>query len=302
MPSARVVVFGYDELVFASVGVVGGSGCEVIGVVFPSKHRDGRVEQVRDQLAARGLPLFTQPPRRDVADFAEQMRSLRPDLFVVWSYPMVLPEALLAIPRLGCVNVHLGLLPGYRGANGVQQALIHGEAETGVTLHFMDAGLDTGPLIAQARFPIHADDDIVELLRRARAAGVMLLERALPALARGSVVGVPQDESHAHYHGRRSEADDRIDWSAPSVRTANLVRALVRPFPGAFTTWHGRKLVIRRVEPTPAPNEPTPPGTVYRVGPDELAVATGDGGLLVRELELEPGEKLDIHVGNRLGE
>lgn len=284
-PPGRVLLFGYDELVLAALDATIGAGAEVAAVVFPSSRRNGAAGKVRSMVRCRGYRVLEQPPRRRSGELTGLLESLAPDLGLVWSYPMLLPEEWLWLPGRGSVNVHFGLLPRYRGANGILSALVNGEEKTGVTLHYLDAGVDTGPLIDLATFPIRDDDDLITLLKKGRTAGSMLLSLWLPRLVRQRVRSFPQDEKLAGYHPRRTEADRRVDWTAGSVRIWNLVRSLPAPFPGALTSLCGRRITLRKVRVL-GDREPHLAGRIYDISSDGARVGTGDGTILVEGVEV----------------
>jgi methionyl-tRNA formyltransferase len=184
---------------------------------------------------AHGLPLLLQPRAGDAAyaNFARRLRELTPDLLIVNSYAMVLRPDILAIPRFGAINVHGALLPGYRGANPTEWALINGERETGVTIHAIDAGIDTGPILAQRKVPIRFEDTWLDVRQRVGEATDGLLAETLPGILAGGVQLSAQEESVARHWRRRTAEDGRFDWSQPAIDIYNLVRALVAPHPGA---------------------------------------------------------------------
>ena len=286
----RVAVFGYDELVLASTHAVARAGGRIAAVVFPSTRSGPHVDRIRSLIAEQGHPILEQPLRSRIDSFVHLLRQARPDVILVWSYPMILPPPILELPPLGCINIHAGLLPAYRGANGIQWALINGEPRTGVTLHYMDAGIDTGPMIARAAFPIKDEDDIVSLMQKSRTAGIMLLEQFWPQIVAGTAPRMPQEENQARYYPPRTREMNRIDWSQSAAATHNLVRALAPPFAGAFTSWRGQNVVIRRARPLNDETAGCPPGEIYATDEASLRVAAGDGALLVEEIEVEDTE------------
>lgn len=300
---ANAILFGYDELLPVAVDAVREAGGRVTAVVFPSVRRDdARTASIRSRLRAEGLDVVEQPRPGELGPFLENLRSRNPDIILVWSYPMILPASVLAVPRWGSLNLHMGLLPEYRGAHTLQWAIVNGEHETGVTLHYMDEGVDTGPMLARARIPIGSDDDVVSVLRACRAAGRELLLRGWPHFSRQRLRARPQDESRARYYPRRTRNDDRIDWHRSAERIRNLVRATARPYRGAFTRWRGTELTIRKCEVCePAP---VPPGGVAGWSAHGLAVGTGRGSLLVTDIERngEPVSPLTLEAvaGDRL--
>ncbi len=309
MVAPRVLVFGYDELVLAALEVMTTVGARIAGVVFPSNRSNQHIEQVRSLVGAKGFSLFTQPPRSSLAPFVDQLRLLNPDLILVWSFSMILPKPVLELPRLGCVNVHFGLLPQYRGGHAFRWAIANGEITTGVTLHFMDEGVDTGPIIATAWFDLEWDDDVVAVLKKSRAAGMYLLKECWAKITAGQTPRVPQDGMKAHSYPLTTTEDMLVNWSATNIAIYNLVRSLAYPFPGAFTFWRGRKLILRRVRPVDDTFHPIAPGTVLSVDRVGVTIETGGGRLLLQEAELdgvtiraEGFQTTGIIVGDRLGE
>ena len=213
---------------------------------------------------------------------------------VVWSYSMILPQAVLDVPRLGVVNVHGGLLPEYRGGHVMQWAIINGEPETGVTLHYMDAGIDTGPVIADARFPIQVDDDAVRVRSNVKRFGADLLRRWWPEIAAGRAPRMPQDETRARYWPMRTPEEGRIDWTATNERICRLVRALACNEPGAFTVVTDTTLVVRRLRPADgcARGAPGKVTALRRAG--HARVATGSAapfGCWPVEIDGQPGTR-----------
>ncbi len=311
----RVAVFGYGELGVAAVEWTASTGSDVVGVVVPSNRDGPNVDCVKRFAMQRGFRVLVQPPRRDIAPFADTLRRLEPDLILVWSYTMILPPELLSIPRRGCVNVHGGLLPEYRGGHVLQWAIINGEKETGVTLHYLDEGVDTGPIIGQARFPIEWTDDALRVQQKIRSAGFSLLRRWWSAIGEGTAPRIPQDETKARYFRLRTPQDGLIDWKDPNVKIYNLVRALVRPWPGAMTFYRGRPIVIRDALPLECAFRHHAPGRVCALDARGVRVATGRGDLLIREIEadgttlkarairsigIDSGDRFESH-GTRLG-
>lgn len=306
MNSGRVVVFGYGELGSAAVTALGSAGAQIVAVVVPSNRSGDDVVFMTNFARNQGLPVLVQPARKAIGPFVQELRALEPDLMVVWSYPMILPREVIAVPRRGTINVHGGLLPEYRGGHVMQWAIINGEAETGVALHYMDEGIDTGPIIAQGRFPIQQDDDAATVRQKLKTTGIALLQEWWPAIAEGRAPKIQQDETKAKYHRLRTQDDGVIDWSAASTAVCRLVKALVRPWPGAFTFVNGRKLVIWRSRPLQV-SAGGQPGLVTQVDEQGAIVLTGDGQVLIEDSEVDGqrnvGMQLQkiLRVGDRLG-
>ena len=284
MPHGRVIVFGYGELALASLDTLGRLGVTPVAVVVPGNRTSPDVTMVTDHVRSSSLTLLVQPPRARLAPFLAEVRALSPDLLLVWSYSMLLPPDLIALAPRGAINVHGGLLPEYRGGHVMNWAIANGESETGVTLAHIDAGIDTGAVIAEQRFPIEWRDDAASVRQKLKVTGERLLETWWPAIEAGTAPAVAQDESRARYHRMRTAADGRIDWSRSNVEIYNLVRALVAPWPGAFTSIGSARLVLRQVEPV-ASISPAAPGTVVRCD-DEIRISSGGGDVLVRATEV----------------
>jgi methionyl-tRNA formyltransferase len=298
MMNPNVAVFGYDEFLLAALDFFSRSQTRVSTVVFPSNRRDWRANKIREIVREKGFSTLEQPPRQQTSEFAEKLRQMKTDLIFVWSYPMILPAEIIEIPRLGCVNVHLGLLPEYRGVNGIRHALLNGEEKTGVTIHFMDAGIDSGDIIARISFPITAQDDIISLLQKSKAAGLHFLENGWRHVAAGNVRAQPQDESKAKYYSAAMSPPETIDWSKTNVEIHNLIRASVAPFDGVHTFWNGRKLVIRKSAPLHEAHQTETFGTVEKIDSRGIEITTGGGNLLVTEIEIEDKKLSDAKLAD----
>jgi methionyl-tRNA formyltransferase len=213
------------------------------------------------------------------------------DVLLVVAFGLLLPFSILERPRLGAVNVHLSLLPRWRGAAPIQRAIQAGDAETGVTIMQMDAGLDTGPILLQERSPILSDDTSGSLHDRLAILGGDCAVQALDQLAAGTLTAVPQDDSRATRAPKVTREEARMDWRRPALHLARDVRAF-NPWPMCHTTVAGRDLRVLRasVLPEAVPGAGIAPGTVCAVGPDGIDIATGDGVLRITELQL-PGRR-----------
>jgi methionyl-tRNA formyltransferase len=261
-------------------------GVRVVGVFTQPDRPSGRgrslAPPVKVAAVAAHVPVF-QPERLRRPEAFESLAALRPDLVIVAAYAQILSRAVLALPPLGCLNVHASLLPRYRGASPIQAAILDGAVQTGVTIMRMDEGLDTGPILAQATVAIDLDDTAASLGRKLAASGAELLLATLPDWIAGSAVALPQDPALATVTGRLSKADGGINWTHPALAIERHVRAM-HPWPGAFTgTAHGPLKVLRaKVHAGSAVT--APPGTL--LSEEGLpAVATGDGLLILLEVQ-----------------
>ncbi len=265
------------------------------------KGRDLKLVPTAVKVAAleRGLPVL-QPEKARDPNFLPQLAALQPDVIVVAAYGQILPQTLLDLPPLGCVNVHTSLLPKYRGAAPIQWAMLNGEAETGVTIMKMDAGCDTGPILAVERTPILPEDDGQSLHDRLANLGAALLLRTIPEYAAGRIQPQPQPAEGASHARKITKEDGRIDWTRPALEIWNRVRGL-HPWPGAFTTISGALLKIHRAEVVG--NASGIPGTLLTADSQGIVVACGEGALRVLVLQREGGKALaaaDFLRGHRL--
>jgi methionyl-tRNA formyltransferase len=244
---------------------------------------------VKDRALALGMPVHQPPTLKDAAAEAAIAR-LTADVMVVVAYGLLLPPAILGLPRLGCLNVHASLLPRWRGAAPVARAIEAGDAETGVCIMRMEAGLDTGPVMLRRATPIGPRETAGELEARLADEGGRAIAEALELLATGRAVFEPQDESRATWAAKLSKAEARLDWREPAERLARRVRAL-NPWPVAETTLDGAQLRIHEAEARTADGRGEVPGTVLRADAGGVAVMTGDGELRLLRVQL-PGRRV----------
>jgi len=239
MPDLRIVFMGTAELACASLeALCRATGIDVVAVVTqPDKPKGRELKMQPTPVKAiamkRDLPVH-QPLKARAPEFVDQLRKLAPNLIVVAAYGQILPQVILDIPKFGCLNVHTSLLPKYRGAAPIQWALLSGDSETGVTIMKMDAGLDTGDILAEARTPIADTDNAQTLHDRLAKLGADLLVRTIPDYVAERIVARPQPPEGASYARKITKEDGRIDWSKPAREIWNQVRAFT-PWPGAFT-------------------------------------------------------------------
>lgn len=213
-------------------------GVSVLAVVAPPdrpKGRDLKVQPcaVKQLAAGKGLPVL-QPGRARQPEFVAELAGLHPDLIVVMAYGQILPQAILDLPPLGCVNIHTSLLPKYRGAAPIQWAIANGDTETGVTLMQMDAGMDTGGILAQRATPIRPEDNAQTLQDRLAELGAALLIETIPGLVSKEIQPRPQPAEGASHAPKIRKEDGRIDWRLPARTVWNRLRAFTL-WPGAFT-------------------------------------------------------------------
>lgn len=251
-----------------------------------------------------GLPVW-QPERIRTEEAYARLRETTPDVVVVAAYGKILPQAILDIPRLGCVNVHASLLPKYRGAAPIQWAIYHGERETGVSIMRMEAGLDTGPVYLTRSTPIGPDEDAPTVTARLAGLGAEALVEVLRRLEAGQADARRQDDAAATLAPMLTKEHARIDWTRPARALHDQVRAF-QPWPGAVAAAGGRPLKLLRTRTVSDGYEAAGrrPGEVVAAGPEGLAVATGEGVLLLLEVQPEsrrPMSAAEFARGARIG-
>ena len=286
-----VVFFGTPGFAVPSLAALLASRHRVAAVVTQPDRPRGRGQKVTvspvKALALEHRVPVLQPDRLRDPAVADALRALAPDIGVVAAYGKIIPDALLAIPRLGMINVHASVLPRYRGAAPIHRAVMAGDTETGVTIMRVVRELDAGPTFAVATRPIGPDEtsDVVEA--GLATLGAELLLRTMDDIDAGVAVETPQDDQQSTYAARILRDDGVIDWTRDARAIHNQVRGLY-PWPHAFTFLDGQRIIVRRTTLTPdAPAGNAGPGTVVGVGRDGLTVATGGGTVTILELQPE---------------
>ncbi len=236
-----------------------------------------------------GLPVYQPVGLKDTAT-QEELAALQPDLLLVIAYGLILPQPVLDLPRLGCVNLHASLLPRWRGAAPIQRAIEAGDTRTGLCLMQMEAGLDTGPVLARAEWPVDDHCSAGELHDALATLGARELPGWLGALQRGELRPQPQDDAQASYAHKLNKAEASLDWRRPAAELARQVRAF-NPWPVACTTLADAPLKIWRASAV-AGEGGGQPGEVTGVNADGMTVRCGEGALRVTELQFAGGRRM----------
>jgi len=269
---------------------------EIAGVVTQPDRQVGRGRKVEASpvkvvALAYDLPVL-QPPSLRQPNVVAELRALAPEVIVVAAYGHILRAEVLDIPPKGCLNVHASLLPKYRGAAPIAAAILAGEEETGVTIMLMDEGMDTGPILSKATCPISPHDTGESLSTKLAQLGADLLMDTLPHWLRSEIEPRPQDHSQATYSRIIVKEDGLIDWSQSAVEIWRRSRAY-HPWPSTYTYWRCRLLKVLRAEALPHWSGEGVPGQVMALD-EGLAVATGEGALLLSEVQLAGKRALNI--------
>ena len=285
----RIGFFGTPEFAVPTLQKLIDSRHDVVAVVSQPDRPKGRGQKeqptpTKVTAEAAGIAVL-QPARIRDDEFLGAVRAMRLDLGVVAAYGKILPDDLLAIPRLGMINVHASLLPEYRGAAPVHRAVIDGRTETGVTIMRVVRELDAGPMFARVTRPIGRDDTSLEVERALAATGGDLLLEVVERVAANTATEEPQDHARASYAHKLTKAEGTIDWAIPAGRIHNLVRGL-QPWPLVSTHLGDRRFLLHRTGRTGDRSDAVP-GTIVEAAGDRLEVVAGDGEVL-RILQLQP--------------
>lgn len=288
----RIAFAGTPEFAARALDALAGFDCDIPLVLTQPDRPAGRgmklmPSPVKQRALAHGLTV-AQPATLKTAELRAPLVEAAPDLLVVVAYGLLLPRAVLDIPRLGCINIHASLLPRWRGAAPIHRAIEAGDARTGITLMQMDEGLDTGPMLAERVVDITDDDTTATLHDRLAATGAQLLIDTLPELLAGRVRPVPQPADGACYAAKIGKAEAALDFRRPAVELERAIRAF-NPFPGGLMTVEGTPIKLWRARVEPTSGEP---GRILAVGDEGVVIACGEGALRVTELQKPGGKRL----------
>lgn len=290
----KVLFMGTPEFAVHTLKEIIQAGHEVIGVVTQPdkvKGRGGKISfpEVKEAALEYNLPIY-QPVKVREPEFIQKVRDLNPEVIVVAAFGQILPKELLDIPPYGCINVHASLLPKYRGAAPIQAAIIDGEKETGVTIMYMDVGLDTGDMILQEKIKISEEETGGSLHDKLATLGAKLLVKALAKLEDGTAIRTPQDNDQATYVKMLDKEMGNIDFSMPAEQIERLIRGL-NPWPSAYTKINGKTLKLWKAKIVECQSD-AKPGEIIEVDKDSFVVMTGKDALAILEVQLEGKKRL----------
>jgi methionyl-tRNA formyltransferase len=313
----KIIFMGTPDFAASALEKIVEAGHEITLVVTQPDKPKGRsgelqVSDVKACALKHGFPVF-QPERIKLPENVAYLKNYEADIYVVAAFGQILSQEILDIPKFGCVNIHASLLPKYRGAAPIQQAIIDGEKTTGVTIMQMAAGMDTGDILLQREIPIDDNETGGGLFDKLSELGAELIVEALPKIERGELTPIPQDEELATKCGKLSKNMGKIDFNKNAVTIRNLVRGL-NPWPSAFTRHDGKMLKIwvadalddkqvKEISGNAEVLKNAVPGTVSFVTKEAIGVATGKGTLVLKEVQLEGKKRMlvkDFLLGNKI--
>ena len=236
------------------------------------------------------IPIY-QPTSLKEASAQQTLADLKADLMIVVAYGLLLPQAILDTPRLGCINVHASLLPRWRGAAPIQRSIEAGDQQTGITIMQMDIGLDTGDMLLKAQCDIEDTDNTARLHDKLIELGIPALNKAVEQIAAGAVIAEKQDDSLSCYAPKITKEEARINWAEPAELIALKIRAF-NPFPVAYTLLNKDRIKIQSA--AIGPDQNTAPGTISSADRNGIVVSCGEGSLMIQHLQLPGGKALPV--------
>lgn len=268
----------------------------------PLEKNNTTMVEMRKITDSNSIP-FHQPDKKMLYNYINYIKDLDPDLIVVCGYKYIIPSQIFNIPRLRTINIHPSYLPKYRGQHVINWAIINGESETGVTVHFVDEGIDTGDIIVQKKIPILLDDTASTLSDKIYCEASELLKYVLDNISSGKELKAKkQDNSKASYFRPRNPQDGIIDWNKDGVNVYNLIRALVKPWPGAYTYMKSEKIIFWSAQ-FEACSHDFSPGTIIDILGSNLVISVNNGKLSVNKyMSLDKNGKeinLKYKIGNK---
>ncbi|KPC49438.1 methionyl-tRNA formyltransferase [Amantichitinum ursilacus] len=307
----KLIFAGTPEFAACALKALIDAGHEIAMVLTQPDRPAGRgmkltPSAVKQVALQHHLPVY-QPEKLRTAEQQAPLHDVGADLMVVAAYGLILPQAVLDIPRLGCLNIHGSLLPRWRGAAPIQRAILAGDSETGITIMQMDAGLDTGDMLSIHPVAIDAQDNAASLHDKLAAAGASAIVAAVADLPALQQKRQPQPAEGVTYAEKLRKEESAIDWTQSASMLDRMIRAF-NPFPSAQTTWAGEPLKLWRATPVSASGTP---GTVLAASKDAVVVACGDGALAITEMQKAGSKRMDaaaflagnaLPVGTQLGD
>ncbi len=293
----KIVFMGTPDFAVGALEALLEAGHEITAVVTQPDKAKGRsgtlvASPVKECALRHGIPVF-QPVKVKQPEAIEQLKTYEADVFVVAAFGQILSQEILDIAPYGCINVHASLLPKYRGASPIQQVIIEGEKETGITIMQLDAGVDTGDMLYRKKLEIAKTDTFETLHDKLKDLGGEAIVEAFALLAEGKLVAEKQEESQSSYYSLITKDMGKIDFSKPVEVIDRLIRGM-NPWPSAYTSYHGKQLKIWKAEPV-TDCQAGEAGTICAVGKDYLDVICGTGVLRIRELQLEGKKRMSAH-------
>lgn len=303
----KILFMGTPEIAVPCLQKIIDEGHEVLGVVTQPDKPKGRgnklaMPPVKELAIKYDIPVY-QPVKARDEEFVKVLEEINPELIVVVAFGQILPKSILDIPKYGCVNVHVSLLPKYRGAAPINWVIINGEEKTGVTTMYMDEGLDTGDIILTKEMELSDEITAGELHDKMMIYGADLLKETIDLIAKGEAPRIKQNHDETCYAPIMKKTLGDINWNKPAKEIHNLIRG-VNPWPSAYTQYEGQTMKIWKTIVLDKVSKETP-GTILSVGKDGIEVSTNDNVLLIKEIQMSGKKRMLVSEyikGNSINE
>ena len=287
----RIIFAGTPEFARVALTALHSAGHTIVAVLTQPDRPSGRgmkltPSAVKQEALRLGLPVL-QPETLKSAEIQAELSALGAEVMVVAAYGLILPQAVLDMPRYGCLNIHASLLPRWRGAAPIHRAIQSGDSETGITIMQMDAGLDTGAMLLRQALPIAEHDTTGSLHDKLASLGGEMVVAVLVAASAGSLTAQPQPDAGVTYAAKITKAEAQLDFSLSAQQLARNIRAF-NPAPGAFMLWQGKPIKVWQAQVQAATGQP---GTVQAASADGIVVACGQDALRITELQMAGGKR-----------
>lgn len=305
----KIIYMGTPDFAVPPLRALAENGYEIAAVITQPDKPKGRGKTlmptpVKEEAIKHDIPVY-QPVKVRDPEFMQILEEIGPDLIVVAAFGQIIPKALLDLPKFGCINIHASLLPKYRGAAPIQQAVIDGEKESGVTIMRMGTGIDTGDMISKIVVPLAKEETGGSLFDKLALAGAELLIETIPSIINGTAVYEKQpEESPTPYAAMITKQMGCMDFEKSAIELERLVRGM-NPWPSAYTCLNGKTLKVWRSEAAASGDKEAKPGTVLKTDRAGIHVACGAGILILKEVQLEGKKRMDTDAflrGYRLEE
>lgn len=292
----KIVFMGTPDFAVPVLEKLINDGHEILAVVTQPDRKSGRGKVVSfsavKQIALENNLKVLQPEKIRKKEVVKELSELNPELFITCAYGQILSQAILDIPKFGCINVHASLLPAYRGAAPIHRAVMNGDKITGITTMMTDRGMDTGDILLKAEVEIGSNTTSGELHDVLMKTGADIISETLLKLGDGNLLRIPQDDSQATHAPMLKKEESIVDWNNDSKSIHNKVRAL-NPWPGCFTKYLGKRMRIIKSEFSNADHQ-IPPGTITTISNEKMEIACGTGYLYINELQFANGKPMEI--------
>ncbi|MEK7545274.1 MAG: methionyl-tRNA formyltransferase [Patescibacteria group bacterium] len=294
----QVVFFGTSEIGIPTLlALVENKKINLLTVITQPDQKAGRKGEITSPevkifAEQKNIPVLQPENLKGNEAFEQFLKNLKPDLFIVFSYGKILPPAILAIPKFGAVNIHTSLLPKFRGASPIQEALLQGEKQTGITMIKMNEKMDEGDIIFVKKMPIEENDDYISLEERLSILSGILIDPLIQDYTQGILKPLKQKNENATYCSKRTKEDGKIDWEKENAQEVERKMKAFKKWPGIFTMWNGKRIKIQ--DGSTEESQPGKPGSLSFTEKNIMKIACKKGSFIPKKLQMEGKKEMGI--------